>query len=90
MNKDITIIYVIYKSGEILFENIKRLKNFKKIIIDNDPNSILKDKIIEIDSTVDYTKLDKNIGMSKAANLAFNKVKTDFFLYLTADTIIDD
>jgi N-acetylglucosaminyl-diphospho-decaprenol L-rhamnosyltransferase len=90
MNKDITIIYVIYKSGEIFFENIKRLKNFKKIVIDNDPNSILKDKIIEIDSTVDYTKLDKNIGMSKAANLAFNKVKTDFFLYLTADTIIDD
>ena len=41
MHNNITIIYVIYKSGEIFFENIKRLSNFKKIIIDNDPNSDL-------------------------------------------------
>jgi N-acetylglucosaminyl-diphospho-decaprenol L-rhamnosyltransferase len=90
MNKDITIIYVIYKSGEIFFKNIKLLKKFKKIIIDNDPDSTLECKIREIDNTVDYTRLNKNIGMAKAANLAFTKVKTDFFLYLTADTIIDD
>ena len=90
MNKDITLIFVIYKSGDIFFENIKQLKNFNKIVIDNDPNSNLEDKIKKIDSTVDYTRLDKNIGMAKGANLGFNKVKTDFFLYITADTIIDE
>ena len=90
MHNNITIIYVIYKSGDIFFENIKRLNNFKKIIIDNDPNSDLVDKIKKIDNSVDYTRLNKNIGMSKAANLAFDKVKTEFFLYLTADTIIDE
>ena len=90
MNKDITLIFVIYKSGEIFFQNIKQLSNFNKIIIDNDPNSNLELRIKKIDSTVDYTRLDKNIGMAKSANLAFNKVKTDFFLYITADTIIDE
>ena len=90
MDKDITLIFVIYKSGEIFFKNIKQLSNFNKIIIDNDPDSNLEDKIKKIDSTINYTRLDKNIGMAKAANLAFNKVKTDFFLYITADTIIDE
>ena len=90
MSKDITIIYVIYKSGDIFFDNIKLLKNFKKIIIDNDPRSNLEEKIKKIDNNVDYTKLQKNIGMAKAANLAFEKVKTKFFLYITADTIIDE
>ena len=90
MNKDITLIFVIYKSGEIFFKNIKQLSNFNKIVIDNDPNSNLKDRIKKIDSTIEYTRLDKNIGMAKGANLAFKKVKTDFFLYITADTIIDE
>jgi N-acetylglucosaminyl-diphospho-decaprenol L-rhamnosyltransferase len=90
MKQNITLIYVIYKSGEIFFENIKGLKNFKKIVIDNDPDSVLENKIKKIDSTIDYTRLDFNIGMAKAANLAFNKVKTDFFLYLTADTVINE
>ena len=45
MNKDITLIFVIYKSGEIFFKNIKQLSNFNKIVIDNDPNSNLKDRI---------------------------------------------
>ena len=90
MNKNITIIYVIYKSGEIFFENIKKLKNFKKIVIDNDPDSNLENIIKKIDKNIDYNKLNKNIGMAKGANLAFTKVKTEFFLYLTADTIIDE
>ena len=79
MNNNITIIYVIYRSGEIFFDNIRRLNNFKKIVVDNDPNSILEDRIKKIDSTIDYTRLNKNIGMAKAANFAFNKVKTEFF-----------
>ena len=90
MHQNITIVYVIYKSGDILFKNIIKLKNFHKIIIDNDPNSTLAKKLKSIDHTIDYIKMDRNIGMAKAANIAFEKVKTNFFLYLTADTIIDE
>ena len=45
MNKDITLIFVIYKSGDVFFENIKQLNNFNKIVIDNDPNSNLEDRL---------------------------------------------
>ena len=86
MNKDITIIYVIYKSGSILFKNLKLLKNFKKIIIDNDCKSILFNKINKIDPNANYEKLDTNIGMSKAANLAFQKIKTR----IPKDKIVED
>ena len=90
MHQDITIIYVIYKSGDILYENITKLKNFHKIIIDNDPESTLEKKLKSIDCSINYIKMNKNIGMAKAANIAFEKVKTNFFLYLTADTIINE
>ena len=56
MNNNITIIYVIYKSGEIFFDNIKRLNNFKKIVVDNDPNSTLEDRIKKIDPTIKVIK----------------------------------
>ena len=90
MITDITIIFVLYKSDDIIFENLKNLKNFKKIIIDNDPSSRIRDKIINFDKNITYHKMHKNLGMSKAANFALNLAKTDFILYLTADTIMNE
>ena len=91
MNLDITIIFVIYKSGDVLFENLKLLKNFKKIIIDNDYKSTILNQLRLIDSNnIDYIKLESNIGISKAATIGFHKIKTEYFLYLSADTIIDE
>ena len=90
MNKDITIIFVIYKSGNILFENLKSLKNFPIIIIDNDPKSLIQSYLLSLDNNITYFKMFSNIGMAKAANHAFEKVQTNFFLYLTADTLIKE
>ena len=90
MISDITIIFVLYKSDEIIFKNLKNLKNFKKIIIDNDPLSTIEEKLIKFDKNIIYKKMNKNIGMGRAANYALNFVKDDFIVYLTADTIIDE
>lgn len=90
MNKDITIIFVIYKSGNILFENLKSLKNFPIIVIDNDPKSLIQSYLSSLDNNITYFKMFSNIGMAKAANHAFEKVQTNFFLYLTADTLIKE
>ena len=91
MTSDITIIYVIYKSGDILFKNLRLLKNFKKIIVDNDCKSTVLNELNLIGlANIDYTKLQSNIGISKAAAIGFRKIKTKFFLYLSADTIIDE
>ncbi|MDA8537861.1 glycosyltransferase [Candidatus Pelagibacter bacterium] len=90
MITDITIIFVLYKSDSIIFENLKNLKNFKKIIIDNDPTSTIKDQLLKFDDNIIYHKMDKNIGMGRAANFAFDMVKSNYILYLTADTIMNE
>ena len=90
MNNDITIIFVLYKSGNILYENLKELKNFKKIIIDNNPSSTIETELKLIDKNIVYKKMNSNLGMSKAAKIALDSVNTNFFLYLTADTIINE
>ena len=90
MITDITIIFVLYKSDRIIFENLKNLKNFKKIIIDNDPTSKIKDQLLKFDDNIIYHKMDKNIGMGRAANFAFDMVKSNYILYLTADTIMNE
>jgi len=84
----ISIIFVIYKSGNILFDNLKNLINFEIVIIDNDNQSKIKNKILEINPSIKYFKMEKNLGISRAVNLAFNKITNEFILYLSADTII--
>ena len=80
MNNDITIIFVLYKSGNILYENLKELKNFKKIIIDNNPSSTIETELKLIDKKIVYKKMNSNLGMSKAAKIALDSVNTNFFL----------
>ena len=88
MHNNISIIFVVYKSGEILFDNLKNLKNYETIIIDNDKDSNIKNKILEINKSIKYFKMNKNLGIAKAANFAFKKINNEFVLYLSADTII--
>jgi len=90
MIQDITIIFVLYKSDQILFQNLSNLNNFKKIIVDNDPNSMVKNNLLSFDNNIIYHKMKKNIGMGRAANFALDLVKDEFVLYLTADTIISE
>lgn len=90
MNFNITIIFVLYKSEKIIFKNLENLKNFKKIIIDNDPRSEIKDQLIKFDKNITYHKMDKNVGMGRAANYALNLVEDEYILYLTPDTIINE
>ena len=88
MHNKISIIFVVYQSGEILYENLRNLSNYEIVIIDNDPKSIIEKKVLEINSSIKYFKMKKNLGISKAVNLAFSKINNEFILYLSADTII--
>lgn len=90
MNNNITIIFVLYKSDEIIFKNLNNLKNFKKIIIDNDPTSTIKNKLMNIDENITYHKMNKNMGMGRAANFALKFVEDDYILYMTPDTLMDE
>ena len=88
MNNKISIIFVIYKSGEILFNNLINLKNYEIIIIDNDKDSNLEKRISNFNKSIKYFKMNKNLGIAKAVNFAFKKINNEFILYLSADTII--
>ena len=85
----ITIIIVLYDTSDLIFDCIKSLYNFDIIIVDNGKNSnylneLQKNKNIKI-----ITK-GKNLGYGCGVNFAFEHVKTDFFLILNPDIMINE
>lgn len=90
VHNNISIIFVVYKSGEILFKNLKNLINYEIIIIDNDKDSNIEKEILRINKSIKYFKMNKNLGIARAVNFAFKKINNKFILYLSADTIITD
>ena len=89
MSNQITIVLVLYKSEDVIFKCLNKIKNFRKIIIDNSSNSELKKKIIKSYNGIEKYILSQNLGYSRAVNLGFSFVKTKFFLMLSADVLID-
>ena len=45
LNKKVTIIIVIYSNDFNLLKNLNNLKNFKIIIVDNQENDLILEKI---------------------------------------------
>tara|TARA_B100000780_G_scaffold172637_1_gene120894 strand:+ start:3530 stop:4468 length:939 start_codon:yes stop_codon:yes gene_type:complete len=90
VHNNISIIFVVYKSGEILFKNLKNLINYEIIIIDNDKDSNIEKEILRINKSIKYFKMNENLGIARAVNFAFKKINNKFILYLSADTIITD
>tara|TARA_B100001996_G_C18649415_1_gene588791 strand:+ start:310 stop:1182 length:873 start_codon:yes stop_codon:yes gene_type:complete len=89
--KKITILIVLYQENEkIIFENLKKLKNFKIIIVDNDGNLNLKKKIISNFKIYKYILNKINIGYSKGYNLCINLCDTEYSLILNADCSIEE
>ena len=88
---DITILIVLYQeSEEIVFKTLEQIKNFKKIIIDNDGNYELRKKILEKYDIFEYCLNKKNLGFSKGFNKAINLCKTKFAFIKNADCFIDE
>lgn len=89
VNRQITIVIVIYNSSNIIFDCLKSLNNFKIIIVDNGKNSKILDQL-KIRNNITIITPGKNIGMGRGANFAFQSIKTDFFLLLSPDTKIEE
>ena len=86
LNKDISIIIVLYQEEfELLEKCLENINGYKFIIIDNDGNKELKKKIEEKFFIYKYILNKKNIGFSKAANKAIDLVDTPYILNLQAD-----
>ena len=87
----ITIIIVLYRENyNILYKTLDKIRDFKKIIIDNSNNAELKDKV-ESDFEIEkYILNKKNIGFSSGYNQGVKLCETDFSLILGPDCIIDN
>ena len=85
---EITIITVLYNSGEIVESFFDSLKNFKIIVVDNGKNGKILERIKNF-KNIQVISKNKNLGYGRAINFAFNNVSTNFFLVLNPDLSID-
>ena len=90
MNKELTIIIVLYNSTNLIFECLQSLNNFNIIIVDNGKNKHLLKKLNSYQNIKKIIKPKKNLGFGNGVNLAFNDIETDFFLVLNPDIILNE
>ena len=87
----ITIIIVLYREDyQILYQTLDKIRDFKKIIIDNSNNLELKNKLEANFKIEKYILNKKNIGFSAGYNQGVKLCETDFLLILNPDCIIDE
>ena len=88
-NKTLTIIIVLYKEPfELIYKTLHHIKEFKIIIIDNDNNDELKNKILKYFNIYKYILNKKNNGFSAGYNQGIKLSSTLFTLVLGPDCII--
>ena len=79
LKNKITIIIVLYREDyNILYKTLDKIRDFKKIIIDNSNNLALKNKIKANFEIEKYILNKKNIGFSAGYNQVLNYVKQIF------------
>jgi len=89
LNKELTILIVLYKESlELIEKNLDNLTEFKKILIDNASDYDLKKKLESKYLISNYILNKKNVGYSKAYNQAINLCSTNYALMLNADCIM--
>ena len=91
MKSDITIIILLYKTPFKLIENLKNLKRFNIIILDQSNDYNFKRKLSEVLPNIkNYTLSKQNKGFAKGVNYLVKKVKSKYFFCTQPDVIIDE
>ena len=89
LNNKITIIIVLYNSSNLIFDCLKSLSNFKVVLVDNGKNLDVIDDLKK-QTNIKVISRNRNLGFGNGVNFAFEEVKTEFFLLLNPDIIIDE
>tara|TARA_B100001769_G_scaffold273175_1_gene268862 strand:- start:843 stop:1724 length:882 start_codon:yes stop_codon:yes gene_type:complete len=91
LKNEITIIIVLYREDyNLLYKTLDKIRDFRKIIIDNSNNEELKNEVEANFKIEKYILNQKNIGFSSGYNQGVKLCKTDFLLILNPDCIIDN
>ena len=90
LTNKITIIIVLYQEDYgLLYKTLDKIREFKKIIIDNSNNENLKNKIEANFKIENYILNKKNVGFSAGYNQGVKLCETDFSFILGPDCIIE-
>ncbi len=90
LTNKITIIIVLYQEDySLLYKTLDKIREFKKIIIDNSNNENLKNKIEANFKIENYILNKKNVGFSAGYNQGVKLCETDFSFILGPDCIIE-
>jgi GT2 family glycosyltransferase len=90
LRNKITIIIVLYRENyNLLYKTLDKIREFRKIIIDNSNNIELKSKVEANFEIEKYILNKKNIGFSSGYNQGVKLCETDFSLIIGPDCIID-
>ena len=90
LNDKITIIIVLYNEDyNIIFKTLDKIRDFKKVIIDNSNNQKLKNMIKSEFNIEKYILNEKNVGFSSGYNQGVKLCETEYSLILGPDCVID-
>ena len=90
MNNNITTIITLYKTPEDKLKNLKQYRSFPLFIFEQEGSINSKKKIQnKLKRRFKYFSSDRNIGLSRATNILFKKVKSRYLLFTQADINID-
>jgi GT2 family glycosyltransferase len=90
LTNKITIIIVLYQEDySLLYKTLDKIREFKKIMIDNSNNENLKNKIEANFKIENYILNKKNVGFSAGYNQGVKLCETDFSFILGPDCIIE-
>ena len=90
LKNKITIIIVLYREDyNLLYNTLDKIREFRKIIIDNSNNEDLKNKVESNFEIEKYILNIKNIGFSAGYNQGVKLCETEFCFILGPDCIID-
>ena len=86
IKSDVTVIMTLYKTPSSKLKNLENYKNFKLILFEQETDGKnLSELKKNLKLNFKYFYSNKNIGLSKASNLLFSKVKTKYFLFTQPD-----
>ena len=89
--KNLTIVIVLYKeSFQLISKTLSTINSFKKIIIDNDNNIDLENKIKSEFNIEKYILNKKNNGFSSGYNQGIKMSDTEYTMVLGPDCIINE
>ena len=90
LDKEITVIIILYNTPEKTIHNLKQYKNFRLMILDQGSLNDSKKKIQNIlGFKFKYYHSKKNLGLSKGINFLIKKTKTKYCMTTEPDIFID-